>query len=103
MAQSQPTDSTTTTGTEYLPKALAVVGSVSIVVGLVTAFFTGQLISFVGFGLVELFFIAGGALFISVSLLSSRPENPMYRWVLYALLAIVVLVALFVLFVLEIA
>lgn len=89
--------------TEYLPVALAVVGVVSIVVGLVTTFFTGQLISFLGFGLVELFFVAGGALFVSVALISARPENPLYTWLLYALLAVVVLVAVFVIWVLQMA
>lgn len=96
------------TGTENLPKALAVVGIVSIVLGLIAAFVTGNLISaFIGgnllsFGLVELFFVAGGALFVAVALVSARDDH-LSKMILYVLLGIVVVVALIVLFALEIA
>lgn len=95
---------------DYAPltKALAVVGIVSIVVGIIAAFVTGNLISaFIGgnllaFGLVELFFVAGGALFIAVALASSRDDH-LSKMILYVLLGIVVVIALIVLFALEIA
>lgn len=103
MAQSQ------STGREHLPIALAVIGVVSVVVGLLVAFVTGQLAtlfiggSLISFGLVELFFVAGGALFIIVGLLSSKPDNQLFALLLYVLLAIVIAVAVLVLWVLEIA
>lgn len=78
-------------------------------VGLLVAFVTGQLAtlfiggSLISFGLVELFFVAGGALFIIVGLLSSKPDNQLFALLLYVLLAIVIAVAVLVLWVLEIA
>lgn len=107
MAQSQRQQQSS--GREHLPIALAVIGVVSVIVGLLAAFVGGNLISaFIGdslfqFGLVQLFFIAGGGLFIAVGLLSARPNNRLFAWLLYVLLAIVVAVAVFVLWVLEMA
>lgn len=94
---------------KHLPIALAVIGVVSVVVGLLAAFVTGNLISaFIGgnliaIGLVELFFVAGGGLFIAVGLLSAFPNNKLFALLLYVLLIVTVAVALFVLWVLEMA